>query len=114
MRISDWSSDGCSSDLERPSETVLITVKGDSMIDAGIVPGDVVIVEKRQVARIGDIVVAIVDNEFTFKTMRRGNSPFVLLPDRQSVVEGKSVSVRVDLSGRRLIKKKRNLISEYN
>ena len=66
--------------VERPSETVLITVKGDSMIDAGIVPGDVVIVEKRQVANIGDIVVAIVDNEFTLKTLGREKSQFVLLP----------------------------------
>jgi len=66
--------------VEKPSQTVLITVKGDSMIDAGIVPGDVVIVEKRQVANIGDIVVAIVDNEFTLKTLGRDKSGFVLLP----------------------------------
>jgi len=66
--------------VERPSQTVLITVKGDSMIDAGIVPDDVVIVEKRQVANIGDIVVAIVDNEFTLKTLGREKSEFVLLP----------------------------------
>lgn len=66
--------------VERPSQTVLITVKGDSMIDAGIVPGDVVVVEKRQVANIGDIVVAIVDNEFTLKTLGREKDGFVLLP----------------------------------
>lgn len=66
--------------VEKPSQTVLITVKGDSMIDAGIVPGDVVIVEKRQVANIGDIVVAILDNEFTLKTLGRDKSGFVLLP----------------------------------
>lgn len=66
--------------VERPSQTVLITVQGDSMIDAGIVPGDVVIVEKRQVANIGDIVIAIVDNEFTLKTLGREKSEFVLLP----------------------------------
>lgn len=66
--------------IERPSQTVLITVKGDSMIDAGIVPDDVVIVEKRQVANVGDIVVAIVDNEFTLKTLGREKGQFVLLP----------------------------------
>lgn len=66
--------------VEQPSKTVLITVKGDSMIDAGIVPDDVVIVEKRQVANIGDIVVAIVDNEFTLKTLAREKSEFILLP----------------------------------
>jgi len=66
--------------VERPSQTVLITVKGDSMIDAGIVPDDVVIVEKRQLANIGDIVVAIVDNEFTLKTLGREGGEFVLYP----------------------------------
>lgn len=66
--------------IERPSQTILITVKGDSMIDAGIVPDDIVIVEKRQAASIGDIVVAIVDNEFTLKTLGRENGRFVLYP----------------------------------
>lgn len=66
--------------VERPSQTVLITVKGDSMIDAGIMPDDVVIVEKRQVANVGDIVVAIVDNEFTLKTLAREKSEFILRP----------------------------------
>lgn len=66
--------------IEKPSKTVLITVKGDSMIDAGIVPDDVVIVEKRQLANIGDIVVAIVDNEFTLKTLGREGGEFVLYP----------------------------------
>ncbi len=66
--------------IERPSQTMLITVKGDSMIDAGIVPDDVVIVEKRQVANIGDIVVAIIDNEFTLKTLGREAGQFVLYP----------------------------------
>lgn len=53
--------------VPRPSKTVLITVKGDSMIDAGIHAGDVVIVERKAAANVGDIVVAIVDNEFTLK-----------------------------------------------
>ena len=62
----------CSSDL--------ITVKGDSMMDAGIVQDDVVIVEKKQLANIGDIVVAIVDGEFTLKTLGRESGQFVLYP----------------------------------
>lgn len=66
--------------VERPSKTVLIPVKGDSMIDAGIMPDDVVIVEKRQMANVGDMVIAIVDNEFTLKTLGRENGEFVLYP----------------------------------
>lgn len=66
--------------IENPSRTVLITVKGDSMMDAGIVQDDVVIVEKKHLANIGDIVVAIVDGEFTLKTLGREAGQFVLYP----------------------------------
>ena len=57
--------------IPNPSKTVLIKVKGDSMIDAGIREGDLVVVEKRGSAYVGDIVVAIVDNEFTIKRLDR-------------------------------------------
>ena len=66
--------------IDTPSKTTLITVKGDSMIDAGIQDGDVAVVEKRLTANIGDIVVAIVDNDFTLKTLARENGAFILRP----------------------------------
>jgi SOS regulatory protein LexA len=66
--------------IAHPSSSVLITVKGDSMIDAGIIPGDTVIVEKGRNANAGDMVVAIVDNEFTLKTLAREKGQFVLQP----------------------------------
>ncbi len=53
--------------VERPNCTVLLTVRGDSMIDAGLMPGDTIVVQKGAPAKAGDIVVAIVDNEFTVK-----------------------------------------------
>jgi repressor LexA len=66
--------------IERPSRTVLITVKGDSMRDAGIQEGDLVVVERRPSAEIGDIVVAVVDNEFTLKYLDRDKTGFFLRP----------------------------------
>jgi len=66
--------------VPHPSKTVLITVKGDSMIDAGIHAGDVVIVERKANANVGDIVVAIVDNEFTLKYLERERGQMVLKP----------------------------------
>ncbi len=66
--------------VERPSKTMLITVKGDSMIDAGILPNDIVIVEKRPLANVGDMVIAIIDNEFTLKTLGKEGGEFVLYP----------------------------------
>ncbi len=66
--------------IDKPSRTTLITVKGDSMIEAGIHDGDVAVVEKRLTANIGDIVVAIVDNDFTLKTLDRENGEYILRP----------------------------------
>ncbi|MDZ4818854.1 MAG: S24 family peptidase [Planctomycetota bacterium] len=66
--------------ISNPSKTVLITVNGDSMIDAGIHAGDVVVVEKRISASIGDIVVAIIDGEFTLKRFEREKGRIVLRP----------------------------------
>lgn len=66
--------------IERPSETILIPVKGDSMIDAGIHAGDLAVIERRSNANVGDVVVAIVDSEFTLKTLGREGRNFVLLP----------------------------------
>lgn len=66
--------------IPRPTKSVLIKVKGDSMIDAGILDGDTVVVEKQASAAVGDIVVAIVDDEFTLKKLAREKGQFVLRP----------------------------------
>jgi repressor LexA len=53
--------------IRRPEATFMLTVTGDSMIDAGIQPGDIVLVEKGVTPRKNDIVVAQVDDEWTIK-----------------------------------------------
>lgn len=63
-----------------PSRTVLIPVIGDSMIDAGIHAGDVAVVERDTPARPGDRVIAVIDNEFTLKTLAVENGEAVLHP----------------------------------
>ncbi|KXS31438.1 MAG: LexA repressor [Candidatus Gallionella acididurans] len=70
--------------INTPSETTLIPVKGDSMIEAGIHDGDVAVVEKRNLANLGDIVVAIVDNEFTLKTLDKERGKYILRPANQA------------------------------
>jgi SOS regulatory protein LexA len=70
--------------VANPSRTILIKVKGDSMIDAGILDGDTVVVEKRTTADVGDIVVAIVDNEFTLKRLARDRGRIVLRPENKA------------------------------
>jgi repressor LexA len=63
-----------------PSKTALVRVKGDSMIDAGIREGDLLVVEVQPNANVGEVVVAIVDNEFTVKYLEREKGAFVLKP----------------------------------
>ncbi len=57
-----------------------LRVRGDSMIEAGIHDGDIVVVRAQQNANDGDIVVARVEEEATVKRFRRGNSTIVLEP----------------------------------
>lgn len=66
--------------ISKPSLTTLIPVRGDSMKDAGILEGDTLIVEKKPFANEGDIVVAVIDNVFTVKTLGNENGQFVLIP----------------------------------
>lgn len=55
--------------IDDPNRTSLHKVRGDSMKDAGILEGDLVVVEHNTPTRPGDIVVAWVDNELTVKTL---------------------------------------------
>jgi len=76
--------------IERPSQTVLVRVKGDSMIDAGILDGDLVIVRKQDTARDGDIVVALAGDdesadEATVKRFFRENGRVRLQPENTTL-----------------------------
>ena len=53
--------------IKRPEATFMLKVDGDSMQEAGIMPGDVVLVERGREARNGDVVIACVDGEWTMK-----------------------------------------------
>lgn len=58
-----------------------LRVKGDSMIKAGILSGDIIIVEKTPAANNGEIVVALIDNEATVKRYYKENGHFRLQPE---------------------------------
>ncbi len=64
--------------IENPQASYLLHVSGDSMVDAGIVQGDMVIVDRSKKAQAGNIVVAQVDNEWTLKyLMKQKNKTFL-------------------------------------
>lgn len=60
--------------------TYILKVKGDSMIDAGIRPGDMVIVERRNTYKPGQIVIAMIDGEYTMKYLRKKGDRYFLEP----------------------------------
>lgn len=60
--------------------TYILRVKGDSMIDAGIREGDMVIVERKSQYKPGQIVIASIDNEYTMKYLRKKGDAYYLEP----------------------------------
>ena len=60
-------------------EHFALKVRGESMLEAGILPGDVVIVHQQPLARNGDIVVALFEDEATVKTFRRESDGHIWL-----------------------------------
>lgn len=84
--------------VRRPEATFMLTVSGDSMIEAGIHPGDLVLVERGRNPKNNDIVVAQVDGEWTMKYYikdRKGtvrlepaNRKYSTIIPRQSLVVG--------------------------
>lgn len=66
--------------ITHPERSYALKVSGDSMIEAGIFPGDMVVIEKDKPHREGDIVVAFIDQRFTLKYFRRIKGRACLVP----------------------------------
>ncbi|MEE9314677.1 MAG: transcriptional repressor LexA [Rhizobiaceae bacterium] len=90
-----------SPDMLGRGEHFALEVNGDSMVDAGILDGDTVIIQKANTAAPGDIVVALVDDEeATLKTFRRLDGMVALEP-ANSAYETKTYGPdRVDVQGK--------------
>ena len=67
------------------AESFMLKVKGESMINAGILSGDTVLVQKQNTARNGDMVVALVDDSATVKTFYKEDGHFRLQPENDTM-----------------------------
>ena len=67
------------------NETFLLTVKGESMINAGILDGDMVLVESTSVASNGEMVVALVDDSATVKAFYKEEGIYRLQPENDTM-----------------------------
>ncbi|MFA6384814.1 MAG: transcriptional repressor LexA [Candidatus Omnitrophota bacterium] len=64
--------------ISNPQATFMLKVEGDSMIDAGIHQGDLVLIQKGLVPKHGDVVVACVDNQWTLKYFEKQQGRIIL------------------------------------
>lgn len=78
-----------------PSKHFALKIRGDSMTDAGILDGDVVIVHIQNTADDGDIVVARIEDETTVKRLRKKNQEVILEPANSKYDPIKNVSFDV-------------------
>lgn len=67
--------------IDHPAATFFVRVKGESMQNAGIDDGDLLVVDRALNAKSGDIVVAVVSGEFTVKTFKKIGSKLFLSPE---------------------------------
>lgn len=66
-------------------ELFMLTAKGDSMIDAGISKGDLLVIRRQTAADDGDIVVALIDNDATLKRIYHKDGKIILHPENKQM-----------------------------
>ena len=57
--------------IDQADSTFFVTIQGESMIEVGLMPGDKAVVDRGKSPVIGDIVLAMIDGEFTIKTLAK-------------------------------------------
>ena len=67
------------------TDTFMLKVKGESMVNAGIYDGDQILVQQQSTAKNGDIVVALVEDSATVKTFYKENGHYRLQPENDSM-----------------------------
>ena len=79
----------------RDGEFFALRVRGESMLNAGILPGDLVVVHRQPTAQNGEIVVALLEDEATVKRLSRRGGEVWLLPENEnySPIDGRYASI---------------------
>ncbi len=82
-------------DMVRDSECFLLRIRGESMIDAGILPGDLVVVRRQNSADNGDIVVAMLQSDATVKRFFKEKNTIRLQPENSTMEPIYSTEVNI-------------------
>lgn len=67
--------------IQHPEATFFVTVAGNSMIDAGIFDGDILVIDRAVEARDNKVVIAVLDGELTIKRLKKKNGKWYLQAD---------------------------------
>ena len=70
--------------VKHPASTFLVRASGESMINAGIFPDDILVVDRSLKAEDGKVVIAVVDNELTVKRYRKKSKKILLEPENDA------------------------------
>ena len=70
--------------VKHPASTFLVRASGESMINAGIFPDDILVVDRSLKAEDGKVVIAVVDNELTVKRYRKKGKSIILEPENET------------------------------
>ena len=70
--------------IKHPSATFCVKAIGDSMIDAGIKSSDVMVVDRALTPKNNDIILAVIDGEFTVKRIKKNNNELYLMPANEN------------------------------
>ncbi len=84
--------------IENPAATFAVRIAGESMIRAGLFPGDIAVVDRSRTASNGCVVLALVDGEFTIKRYRRRGATVLLQAENPkfsdiAIIEGMTFEV---------------------
>ena len=70
--------------VQHPSATFCVKAIGDSMVDAGIKSSDVMVIDRALTPKNNDIILAVVDGEFTVKRIKKNDDELYLIPANEN------------------------------
>lgn len=84
--------------IDQKDATFFVTIQGYSMMDVGLLPNDKAVVDRSKIASIGDIVLAVLDGEFTIKTLSRSKEGRVRLLPANSTGAYSPIEITEDMN----------------
>lgn len=84
--------------IDQQDSTFFVTIQGMSMVDIGLLPGDKAVVDRAKQPSIGDIVLAVLDGEFTIKTLSRSKQGNIRLLPANSTGAYSPIEINTEMS----------------